>query len=378
MNAASSERLARAALSRLVEPGHLGVARLIADIGAEELYRALCRETSLPQLHDDLGGRLRTIDPVQELEQAARLGIRFVVPGDPEWPARLDDLDAAEPLQQRGGVPIGIWLRGPLRLDAWADSVAVVGSRSATTYGTAVAGDIVAGVAHHGTGVISGAAFGIDQAAHRAALGSATPTAAVLACGVDRVYPEAHRDLLLHLAAEQLVLSESPPGAAPMRVRFLARNRIIAALTSGTVVVEAAVRSGALNTANWAARLGRPVMAVPGPVTSAASQGAHQLVRSGVATLVTTAADVLEVVAPVGQRWSEPPRGRDRPRDALPMVQRQVLDAVPLVRAAPASSIARAAGLGERAVVGALQRLSQHGMVEQRDDGWVLAAAAID
>ncbi|GAA4129210.1 DNA-processing protein DprA [Nocardioides fonticola] len=376
--ATDGERLARAALSRLVEPGHLGVARMLAELGAEELHRELSRETALPHLHDELGERLRAIDPRRELEQADRLGIRFVVPGDEEWPTALDDLAAAEPLQQRGGVPLGLWVRGPLRLDAWAGAVAVVGSRSATTYGTAVAGDLVAGLGRQGVGVVSGAAFGIDQAAHRAALGSGTPTAAVLACGVDRVYPEAHRDLLTHLAREQLVVSESPPGAAPMRVRFLARNRIIAALTAGTVVVEAAVRSGALNTANWAARLGRPLLAVPGPVTSAASQGAHQLVRSGAATLVTCADDVLEVLAPVGQRWSEAPRGRDRPRDALSMAQRQVLDAVPLVRAAPTGSIARAAGLGERAVAGHLDRLADQGFVERREEGWVLTPTAVD
>lgn len=378
MSVDPAELSARVALSRLVEPGHLGVARLVADIGAVELHRSLRKEISLPRLHDDLGARLREIEPERELEQADRLGIRFVVPGDPEWPSGLDDLGAAEPLQQRGGIPLGIWARGPLRLDAWADAVAVVGSRSATTYGTGVAGDIAAGVSRSGRGVVSGAAFGIDQAAHRGALGSGGPTLAVLACGVDRVYPEAHRELLTHLAQHHLVISESPPGCAPMRVRFLARNRLIAALAAGTVVVEAAVRSGALNTANWAGRLNRPLMAVPGPVGSAASHGAHQLVRSGAASLVTGAGDVLELVGAAGEHLVEVPRGRDRPRDALSMVQRQVLDAVPLVRSAPPESIARTAALAPVTVERTLRHLCDQGFVERRDDGWVLTPAAVD
>lgn len=376
--AATAERLARVALSRLVEPGHLGVARLVLELGAVDLLAALRSEVAVPEVSAALGERLDAVDPDRELLQAERSGIRFVVPGDEEWPAALADLDVADPLQQRGGAPLGLWARGPLRLDAWADSVAVVGARAATTYGATVAGDLAAGIARDGRGVVSGAAFGIDVAAHRATLGSAGATLAVLACGVDRVYPEAHRDLLTHLAREHLVVAECAPGCAPMRVRFLARNRIIAALSAGTVVVEAATRSGALNTANWAARLGRPLMAVPGPVSSAASQGCHQLVRSGAAALVTDPADVLEVLAPMGTRQRPVERGRDRPRDHLSMEHRQVLDAVPLVRPAAVGSVARAAGLAPAVVGAALGALAGQGLVEQQEDGWVLTPAAQD
>jgi predicted Rossmann fold nucleotide-binding protein DprA/Smf involved in DNA uptake len=141
--------------------------------------------------------------------------------------------------------------------------------------------------------VLAGAAFGIDQAAHRGALATGGGTVAVLPCGVDRAYPTAHTELLALIAREGLVISEAPPGAAPTRSRSLARNRILAGLGEGTLVVEAAARSGALNTAHWTCALGRPVLALPGPVTSTTSTGVHQLIRAGTASLVTSADDVV-------------------------------------------------------------------------------------
>ena len=180
---------------------------------------------------------------------------------------------------------------------------------------------------------MSGAAFGIDQAAHRGALASRGPTVAVLACGADRAYPSAHRSLIDYIADVGLVVSEAAPGCAPTRIRFLARNRLIAALARGTVVVEAAVRSGALNTASWAAGLGRAVMGVPGPVTSAPSAGVHQLIRARDAVLVTSGEEVLEVVGPMGSYALADPREAEQPRDRLTPRERQVLDAVPLVQA---------------------------------------------
>ena len=230
------------------------------------------------------------------------------MPGDAEWPEALARLDHVDAVSGLGGQPLGLWVRGPLRLDqVAAGGVAIVGSRSATTYGTAVAGDLAAAVATEGRTVVSGAAFGIDQAAHRGALGVGGPTVAVLACGVDRAYPSAHRPLLDHLAQHGAVVSELRPGLPPTRVRFLARNRVIAALSGGTVVVEAAVRSGALNTATWATRLGRVLMGVPGPVTSAPSEGVHELLRTGAAALVTRGEHVRRGALPGrAPPWSRP------------------------------------------------------------------------
>ncbi|WP_109507405.1 DNA-processing protein DprA [Nocardioides speluncae] len=370
------DRLARVALCRLAEPGDPRMAGLVAELGAVRVHDHLAGEQDVDGVLKDVASRLRGLDPVRELEQAARLGIRFVVPGDAEWPIQLGDLDRAEPLQQRGGVPLGLWAKGPLRLDTFAESVSVVGSRSSTSYGTDIARDLAAGIANADVGVVSGAAFGIDQAAHRGALAVRGPTAAVLACGVDRAYPKAHKPLLDYIAEVGVVISELAPGCAPMRMRFLSRNRIIAAMSKGTVVVEAAIRSGALNTANWAERLSRPVMGVPGPVTSAPSQGVHQLIRAGSAMLVTSAVEVLEVVGVAGAHLLEDPRADTRPRDRLREREQQVLDAVPAARPAAVDSIARTAGIGLVEVRSVLGRLQQVGLVVSTDTGWVLGEEA--
>ncbi len=325
---------------------------------------------------DNVRARLETTDAERELEHALRLGIRFVIPGDAEWPAQLEGLAAAGELHERGGVPVGLWVKGPLRLDQLMGSVAVVGSRSSTSYGDSVAGEIGAVVARSGACVVSGAAFGIDQAAHRGAIAMDGPTVAVLACGADRVYPAAHASLIDHIAATGAVVSEAAPGCAPQRVRFLARNRLIAALTRGTVVAEAAIRSGALNTANWANRLNRVVLGVPGPVTSATSAGVHQLIRTGAAGLVTGGAEVLEAVGSSGEHLLEEPRAPDTARDRLSIRHQQVLDAVPVSRGASSASVARTAGLGLMEVTRALAHLEARGLAERSDDGWRLAALA--
>jgi DNA processing protein len=370
------ERLARLALSRLGEPGSLRMALLASELGPVRLHAELLAGRDAEGLRSDMAARLDDMDPERDLERASRLGIRWIVPGDAEWPSPLDELDRAEPLQGMSGAPLGLWVRGPVHLDALTAPVAVVGSRSATTYGTQVASELAAGLVRSGSAVVSGAAFGIDQAAHRGALAGGGPTVAVLACGVDRAYPAAHQALLDHLAEHGAVVSELAPGCAPTRLRFLARNRIIAGMSRGTVVVEAAARSGALNTASWTLRLNRSLMGVPGPVTSAPSEGVHQLIRSGAATLVTRADDVLELTGAIGEHVAEPLRGPTTVRDTLTRRQQQVLEAVPLVRPAPSDSVARTAGLGLVQVRSALDGLARRGLVEQLPTGWRLAEPA--
>lgn len=303
MNSPEADRLARVRLNQVAEPGHVGLARAVARFGAVRTAELLAGgvDSGVLRADDGLATRLQEADPEGVLARANGAGIRFVVPGDEEWPDPLDGL-AGVGVKENGGVPLGLWVAGPLRLDDLAPSVAVVGSRSATTYGERVAEEFAADLVSHGVAVVSGAAFGIDVAAHRGALSASGTGAsvAVLACGVDRDYPQAHAGLLAHLRRVGAVVSEAPPGGAPLRHRFLARNRIIAALTTATVVVEAAPRSGALNTANWARQLNRVLMGVPGPVTSVTSAGVHDLVRSGAAMLVTTGNDVRELVGPAG------------------------------------------------------------------------------
>ncbi len=372
-----SERAARAALTRLAEPGDLRLRGVVSELGAQRVLALLHDEQDVRGVYTDVAQRLRDVDPDRDLRSAGERGIRFVIPGDPEWPATLGDLDRAGSVTDRGGEPLGLWVRGPLDLSEVSHrAVAVVGSRSATTYGAGVAGELAAELAGAGTAVVSGAAFGIDVAAHRGALAGRGPTVAVLACGVDRAYPGAHAGLLDYVSRHGLIVSELPPGCSPTRLRFLSRNRLIAALGQGTVVVEAAVRSGALNTAHWAGRLGRVVMGVPGPVTSAPSVGVHELIRRGEAQLVTTAEHVQELVSPMGQWLTQSPRGAEIATDRLPPAVRQVLDGVPVARAVQDTSIARAAGVSVHECRSALERLRSAGLVERSDRGtWRLRPA---
>lgn len=366
-----ADRLARVVLSRAVEPGDRTTSSLVRQLGPQGALRTQLE----PKPGSGLPDRLRQVDPVRELEQAQRCGIRFVVPGDPEWPPGLDDLDHVEDVQELGGTPPGIWVKGPMPLTELATSVAVVGSRSCSVYGDEVARWISGTVAAAGTPVVSGGAKGIDFAAHDAALLAGGATVAVLACGVDRAYPVQHRRLLAHLAAEFAVVSEQPPGSAPTRIRFLARNRLIAALTSGTVLVEAALRSGALNTASWAEQLSRPVMCVPGPVTSYTSEGVHEWFRRGGASLVTRGAEVLEIVGAAGQHLPEVRRGEERPRDSLSRTDQLVLEAVPVSAPADVESIAGMCALHVREAANALGRLERGGFVREVPGGWRLAGA---
>lgn len=370
------ERVARAALCRLAEPGDPRLAGLVAELGAVRVHAHLAAERDLGGVLSDVAARLINLDPETDLEEAADKGLRFVIPGDPEWPQSLDDLDHAPVIQGRGGQPLGLWVRGPLDLGALGCPVAIVGSRSATTYGVQAAADIAADIASSDVAVISGAAFGIDQAAHRGALGARGCTVAVLACGADRSYPTAHQGLIRHIAEVGAVVSEVAPGCAPTKLRFLSRNRLIAALARGTVVVEAALRSGALNTANWSNGLNRALMGVPGPITSAQSQGVHELLRSGATSLVTSGADVLEVVGAAGDHVQPFARGEERASDRLTLRQRQVLDAVPVAHGVAADSIARTAGIGLVEVRSALARLASLGLAEFTESGWRLSSEA--
>ncbi len=258
-----------------------------------------------------------------------------------------------------------------------ATAVAVVGARASTEYGNEVAGDIAADLAEAGVTVISGAAYGIDAAAHRGALAVRGPTVAVLACGADVTYPRGHDALLGRIADQGLVVSEAPPGDHPTKVRFLARNRLIAALASAVLVVEAAWRSGALNTLNWAGSLQRPGLAVPGPVTSALSAGVHHAIRERRADLVTSGAEVRDVLAPLGtpavpgaSGWG---LGERRPDDGLDPVARAVLESLPATGAVPTATAAAAAGTSEAAALRVLGGLLATGLVERTGDGWRFA-----
>ncbi|MFD7839866.1 DNA-processing protein DprA [Streptomyces sp. NPDC059761] len=365
------EVLARAALTRVLEPGDEHGGRWLREHGAVGLIRLLTGPDTAAAALTGVGeqrlagyrGRAALADPRRDLAAAARSGGRFICPGSPQWPTQLDDLGDAR--------PIGLWLRGRPDLRTWAlRSVAVVGARACTPYGAHMAQTLAGGLAERGWVVVSGAAYGVDGAAHRGALASGGATAAVLACGVDIAYPRGHAELLGRIAAQGIVLGELPPGSHPTPSRFVLRNRVIAALTRGTVVVEAAHRSGSLVTARRAQRLGRFTMGVPGPATSGLSGGVHELLR-GEAVLVTDAAEVVELVGGMGELAPER-RGPVLARDLLDRDTARVLEAMPAGRLARADQVALAAGTGTDEVIGRLYELHSLGFVERQGEGWQL------
>ncbi|MFF4504060.1 DNA-processing protein DprA [Streptomyces sp. NPDC001401] len=369
----AEELLARVFLSRVLEPGDEAGGRWLRELGAVEVARRL--RDGGPQLVGvtdkrwaGLLDRAGQAEPERDLAVAEEAGMRFVAPGDGDWPGQLDDLGDAR--------PVGLWVRGRAGLRMWAlRSVAVVGARACTEYGAHMAATLGAGLAEHGWVVVSGGAYGVDGAAHRGALGAGGATVAVLACGVDRAYPRGHTELISRIAEQGLVVGELPPGDHPTPSRFIVRNRVIAALTRGTVVVEAAHRSGSLVTARAAQRLGRHTMGVPGPATSGLSAGVHELLRGG-AVLVTDAAEVVELVGDMGELAPDR-RGPVLPRDLLEPGARRVLAALPGRGAAPPGVIARGAQTTKDDAIARLYELRSLGYVERHGDGWKLTRQAM-
>ncbi len=397
----SEEKLARAALTYLAEPGDPALGALLGICGPGEVLAAI-KADMLPGIGPGCGDspasraaleralgrwrvRLAGLPGDADIAAVCRDGIRLICPGDPEWPDGLDQLGLAR--------PYALWLRGNADLRfACLRSVSMVGSRAATGYGAHVAGEIAADLGERGWAVMSGGAYGIDAAAHRGALAAEGITVVVLACGVDYPYPSGHAGLFSAIAAQGLVISEWPPGCHPARMRFLVRNRVIAALGCGTVIVEAGERSGALNTARYAADLGKPLMAVPGPVTSAQSAGCHRIIREWGATCVTRAADVIEMLSPLsvpdelapggslepvftpgsGRAGSRAGSGSAPSRDDLDADTARVLDAMPARGGAGTSTIAVGAGVDLDTVLRCLGRLAGYGFIERCDRGWRL------
>jgi DNA processing protein len=326
--------------------------------------------------------RAKAVDADRLLRAAERAGLRFVIPGDPEWPPALADL-AAPLVSGWGAVPLGLWAAGPGDLrDFAARSVAVVGSRAATAYGTRVATELAAELAAPdptglGWAVVSGGAFGIDAAAHRGAISGGGRTLGVYANGLDVAYPPGNSRLFEKMKSEHLVVSEVPPGLPPTRRGFLARNRLIAALSQGAVIVEAAARSGAKNTANWASALGRVVMAVPGPVFSAFSVTPHELIRAQEAVLVASPLDVRALLSPIGTVPEVPPRGPVRPTDSLTPVQERVHNALAWGNDRGVGELSLTSGVSVAECQAALATLAMLGMAKRSDTPgmWRLARA---
>lgn len=379
---AADPRLAQVAWSRLAEPEDQVALRFVAARGPVAALERLassapvtageCRDGEEPRsLAAGLARwrvRLPETEPERDLAAVSAAGGRVVLPDEREWPTGLDDLGDVRPFV--------LWVRGggdPAAL--CTRSAAVVGARAATAYGERLAAELAAGAGDRGVTTVSGAALGIDGAAHRGALAVGVPTVAVLACGVDRAYPRSHDRLLAAIAEEGAVISELPPGSSPMKRRFLERNRLIAAASRATVVVEAGWRSGSLATANRALLIGRHVGAVPGPVTSASSTGCHRLMRSHPeVACITDADELVQLVAGTtgdcddgrGSRRAGPARAHD----GLGELARAVLDALPAAAPRPLTRVAVTAGVPVEHVRTALGELSLRGLAVQEPGGW--------
>lgn len=391
------DRLARAALSRLMEPQDAAGLALVQVAGAVdalgiatgELRAGPELEREITALLADSGAatswagmaaalkrwqpRIPDLAPERDLATMARLGGRLIIPSDELWPGQLADLGIQEPLC--------LWWRGQEQpLPAVDTSIALVGSRDSTSYGASVTGDLAYSLAQRGFTVVSGGAYGIDAHAHRAALAGgagAVPTIAVMAGGVDRFYPSGNEDLLRAVCNQGAVLAEVPPGSAPTRYRFLQRNRLIAALSAVTVVVEARWRSGALNTAHHAESLGRAVGAVPGSVHSANSAGCHRLLRDGGAVCVTDAAEIAELASPSGSALPEQRQASAQVQDGLTLEDLILLDALPLRSTTSVEKLAAVAGLGQESVRAGLGRLGLLGLAVSERGGWKRGKASV-
>lgn len=360
-----NERWARMAWSRIAEPETVLVRDWIAAHGAVESMERLLSGSLTPDGRYDQ--RIAALDIDQARRALERLQVRVVIPGDEEWPLGVDQL---------GSPPLCLYVRGTCELTVAEGSVAVVGSRAATAYGLRVAADLGEGLVQRGVTVVSGAAFGIDAAAHRGALVGGGPTIAVLARGLDRAYPQAHVGLLREIATDGAVVSELPLGWAPYRQRFIARNRIIAAMSVGTVVVEAGLRSGSLNTAKEARTLVRHVAAVPGPVTSAQSAGCHKLLRETNATLVTDAAEVLDLMGRLSLDAVGLARAPVTPESDLDHVARSVWSAVPVRTPADLAKLQRLTAMDTTTLLSVLGRLTMLGLVVRVGERWRKVPAA--
>ncbi|WGW13084.1 DNA-processing protein DprA [Saxibacter everestensis] len=421
MTASDVERLARAGLSRLAEPGDetaWALVQVLGAVGALELIRsnrpaprklsfAVARQlaglgegpsSERPgaegllsdelAYHPELAGfmphlgrglqrwrpRVPDLNPERDLATVARFGGRLVIPGDDEWPERLRDLGPTEPL--------ALWVRGaPSLSDAVRESVALVGSRHASAYGRALAADWAYGLVDRGYCVVSGGAYGIDAQAHVGALNvgesAGVPTVSFLAGGIDRFYPGGNTSLFDQILENGLIVAEAAPGCSPRKFRFLLRNRLIAASSRATVVIEAGWRSGALNTAHQAAELMRPVGAVPGSVFAATSAGCHRLLREACAICVTDISELVELAGPLTVTAPAAPAmlpfeaaAERRASDALLPADARLLDALPVRQYVDVTALQKSAGMSLTEVRSGLSRLELAELAARAGTGW--------
>ena len=277
----------RLALLSAIEPGTHFWTRELLSHGIEELHARIIGGAYDPIKYANIIDRVSRFNADTEFAKIQSAGAFLLTPEDSDWPIRVDDLESP---------PIALIVKG--RRDLFTNpSLAIVCTRNPTPYGTRIAGDFAAGFVDREWDIVSGGAYGIDSAAHRGALVAEGRTIAVIASGIDTPYPSGNSRLFDEICENGAIISEVAPGVPALPHRFLTRNRIIAALSQSTLVVEAAFRSGSLRTARDAAQLLRPVMAIPGPINSPSSEGCHRLIGERAAELVTSVADACELIS---------------------------------------------------------------------------------
>lgn len=363
------ERIARASLTAVFPPGDLRLGRLLAEYSAAEIFATLREMEPTTQVIS----RAHELNEDALIAEAIGSGLEFLIPGDDEFPECLLELSECEPVQSLGGVPAGLWCSGDIGLlQPSHTGIAIVGARAATRYGESVAASLahdLAGGEYGGHKIVSGGAYGIDAAAHRGAISSGGKTIGVFAGGLDHPYPRGNTRLFDELRTEHLIVSEVAPGVRAHRVDFLARNRLIAGLSAGVVVVEAALRSGARNTASWAVELSRPVMAVPGSVHSASSAGCHQMIRDAKASLIADARDVVACLAPYGCAPIQEVLGSSRALDGLDEQLFTLREAMPGRGGVSCAELAAELCRPVPSVLAGLAELEASGLVRRRNDG---------
>jgi DNA protecting protein DprA len=283
----NEELRARVSLFAHIEGGAAFWASEILSRGAPSVFEKLKGGGYDPIKYEKLIKNIRGSNSEEEYSSILKTGSTFLYPGISGWPIALDELAAP---------PIGLVVKGSIEVLS-QKSLAIVGTRNPTPYGVRNAGDFASGFVDREWAITSGGAYGIDSAAHKGALYAEGITIAVVAAGIDINYPAGNVRLFAEIAESGAIVSEVMPGCRALPVRFLTRNRIIAALSSATLVVEAAFRSGSLRTARDAAELIRPVMAIPGPINSPTSEGCHRLIGERAAEIVTSVSDAVEFVS---------------------------------------------------------------------------------
>jgi len=306
------------------------------------------------------------LKPHKALDYITKLGGRFLIPEDHQWPAALADLSMTE--------PFGLWSIGDSGIPPLDHMISLVGSRESTSYGLAATEMLATAARSLGLTVVSGGAYGIDAHAHRIALdaaGSGLPTIAVLAGGLDRFYPSGNVELLREIAASCVLISELPPGMRPNRYRFLNRNRVIAALSAATIVVEARYRSGALSTANHAHDIGRIVGAVPGQINVPSSTGCHRLLKETPALLIDDPVDLQAIFKPL-ETVTSPSSDRTecQPYDFLDVEEMLVFEALPVKARTNIERLCSITGLAVPRITGILTKLARHNLANHSDTGW--------